>query len=320
MKRLSHLDVLKGFLILVVMWSHAVQVSADSYLGTYTFKVTYVIQMALFFYISGYVLAIGRHTLQSLPSKMLRLLVPYAAWYFVRCLSQWDWENAGIWLFSTKGFGLWFLRTLCQSIVVLILSDAFCPKRFRMLWMIGVGVIVSVLAGICRNDIVDVHHFAEYYQFVLGGFLVASVKERDNAVPYDLSNLVFGIVFVAFVGCMCFLAFGNASGKMMHMFRMVASWLGCIALPFAFEKLPCDSDGFKWLCAIGRKTLGIYAAHCVMRQIFGVRMHDLHWGAPLVFVIFLVVSLALIYVIERIPALDYLMLGVSKKRIKEKGR
>ena len=263
--RLNYLDALKGFLILLVVWGHAVQNVSSDFFATVTFRTVYCFHMAVFFFVSGIVLQIGRHGIESIPNKTARLMIPYLSWYILHAivLRHMNLTDVVVNVFSPRGGALWFLFTLAQCIVACVLCERIVPRHLHGWWMILSGIMLVALAFVGRNLPIDVRHFAKYYQYFLGGYLLANWKEfvtpSTHAVINRWKRLLLSLsLFVC--GLFCAVVF-NMDETLFQLYKVVVAWCGCVGLISLFQIIPCNLIWMSWLVVLGGKTLGIYAVH-----------------------------------------------------------
>ena len=309
--RLAYLDSLKGFLILLVVWGHVVQNAAVDFFSSVSFRTIYSFHMGAFFFVSGIVLRLGRHGIGELPGKIRCLLVPYLSWYllcyFCRPI---PFNDALVSIFSCNSIGLWFLFTLSECIVVCIISEVLAPKQHYEIWMVAIGVILIGLAMLGQNQYVDVRHFAKFYQYFLGGYLMSMhckwiVSSQRYVDKYNSYSIV--LVSVFFVVGLVVAAITSFSGIKFQIYKAIVSWAGCISLVAIFKMLPQRGAVFKMLSATGKMTLGIYAVHVFLMLLFGGYVRS--WQLSATFVALLVSSVVIVLAIRRVSIVAMVLLG-----------
>ena len=309
--RLKYLDCLKGFLIMLVVWGHVVQNAAVDFFSTVSFRTIYSFHMATFFFISGIVLQLGRHGVRTLFGKMQRLLIPYLSWY-VLCIVVFQpvqFSKAFAFAFSSKSVGLWFLFTLVECIVACAISEAVAPKRWEMP---VIGLIMVGLAVFCRNQYVDLMHFAKFYQYYLGGYLMAArcewiVSPQRSIGEWNCRMIV--LASVVFVVGLFIAAITRFGGMKFQIYKVIVSWAGCMSLLALFRVLSQRGVVINALSTIGKMTLGIYAVHIFLLLLCGVYVRT--WPLGVTFAVLLVVSTVIVVVIKRVPLLAIVLLGRS---------
>ena len=301
--RLSYLDYLKGVLILLVVWGHVVQNASADFFSTVTFRTIYCFHMATFFFVSGLVLRLGRHGMANLAGKVLRLVVPYLAWYvmLVAAHRQISPVKAVVDVFSPNGMGLWFLFTLSECIGVCVISDAFAPARHHCAWMVVFGCAAIMLALLGRHMPVDVRHLAKYYQYFLGGFLLAPMLEVLFA--RGVKWLIFSGFVLGLVGA----AISGFDGVKFQCYKSIVAWMGCISLVLLFKEIPSDIQCLGFLLKLGRMTLGIYAVHVFLLELCGGTIRN--WPLWTTFLFLVFASVAVVYLIGKSKLLSFFFLG-----------
>lgn len=127
--RISYIDALRGFAIVLVVLGHAIQYSVVNFDDQPIFRLIYAFHMPLFMFISGFVYHHEERNPWLFLRKKLRFLVlPFVSWLLVSLL--WfhtvNAHNAiefllGI-LKSPDAGGLWFLWVLFLIYVVMAFS------------------------------------------------------------------------------------------------------------------------------------------------------------------------------------------------------
>ena len=180
----------------------------------------------------------------------------------------------------------------------------------------GFLLVVLTLAG--RNLSFDVRHFAKYYPFFLGGYLLAARKSLvapcggfSTIGKYEKMLLMFSTAaFVLGLVGAVLLVFTD---KAFHLYKILISWFGCVSLLMIFRLLPERWAIVGVLRRIGMKTLGLYAVHIFLLIICG--RYVSHWPISLLFIALSCASMIFIVVMEHIPVAAWLFLGNSPKSI-----
>ena len=313
--RLKYLDSLKGFLILLVVWGHVVQNVAGDFFATVSFRTIYSFHMAVFFFVSGIVLQMGRHSVGTLPGKTRRLIMPYLSWY-VLCVifcRPIPFLKAVAFVFSSKGVGLWFLFTLAECIAACVISEASAPKKYHGIWVVMIGIVMVVLAIFCRNPYIDVLHFVKFYQYFLGGYLLG-VRCEWIALPQcgigKLDRRMIVLTSLVFVVGLFFAAVTEFGGIKFEIYKVIVSWTGCVSLLALFRALSQCGVVMNAFSTIGKMTLGVYAVHVFLLLLFGGHVRT--WPLGVTFVVLLAVSNVVVMAIKRVPPLAMVLLGNEK--------
>ena len=149
--RYTHIDVAKGFGILLVMLGHGIvfSVGADPYL----FWTIYAFHMPFWFFISGYLYNNSRRPNDYMLAKIKGLLIPYLIYYSFNVFIRSFLRVSGLERYHEiiKFYGLWFLLTLfiiTVSFYVIdrILSNHIEKEHVKDIVMLVISVVFLIVA------------------------------------------------------------------------------------------------------------------------------------------------------------------------------
>jgi fucose 4-O-acetylase-like acetyltransferase len=180
------LDVLKGLAIALVVYGHMIQraaiLSGENFFAHPVFKIIYTFHMPLFFFISGYLVALSlghRSIVDVFKARCRGLLVPYVVWgtmgvlvlhfsnpivgryLFVQFISDWIYQ-----LFIDPN--VWFLWTLFFCSVILLISlklQKYCGR-----WVFPLGYLFMVLLPSVEWG--GLHYIIWFYPFYVVGYVM----------------------------------------------------------------------------------------------------------------------------------------------------
>lgn len=342
------LDVLKAVAITLVLVGHAMQFGSGAHCFIYSdffdnvvFKTIYSFHMPLFMLISGYLFrsSVQRHSpRENLVSRFTSLLVPIMLWsiipYIIRIVSG---DERSVFLivrayFTTCIGNFWFLWAVFYCSLIVLAVNRFC--RDNVLVYIIIAVIMLFTPDLNR---LQLYKFM-YGYFVVGYMWAKSGKRVTNANTFKLVA-AFLVMLVIYVGmlrlfgrdCYIYTTGFSLLGKDMlrqfgiDVFRFVVGIVGsCVVILFAaiLAHTAKRVNIFGVVCGklvgifgeVGKNTLGIYL---VSTLIFTYIIKPLAWGLYgidyLMVVIqtaaVMIVSLAAIWLIRRIPVIGGWLLG-----------
>lgn len=199
------ISVLKGLGIILVVYGHLIQrsmiVAGQDFFLNPIFKVLYTFHMPLFFFISGYLMAISlnhRTIGESLKRKYRSLFVPFLSWgllgvmvvYALRLPGELaNADNLSIWF-------VWFLLTLFVSSGLLIGS----VELKKYIGIAAFPLVYTLLLMVPANDYLGIYYIKWFYLFYLAGYLM---KHYDLKIsnPFINAGIFLGslVIFVVFV-------------------------------------------------------------------------------------------------------------------------
>lgn len=293
--RLPLFDSLKGFAILMVVYTHVLQyVGVGNYLVNPFFEFTYAFHMPLFMTISGYfaasTLRLGWKEL--LHKKAVNLLLPCLTAGIVILLVNrtlhWDPRHAGL---SYPIFNLWYLKCLFACYVIGKLS--LQVTRQRVTWAIVLSLVFSLFLP-------TPFHIA----FMLPFFWAGYVWRRHPDWIARRANLILAVSVIVFL---CLWPFwdgyqtvyihplrlfhyrtGSWEGAnwVAHLLRLGIGAAGTAATIALFTIIYQRQRSLPLLERVGRHTLELYTLHFFLidtRLLHLAAMPYIRWAYELIY-------------------------------------
>ena len=325
-ERNESLDCLKGIAILLVMFGH-VQVH-NHMTDPYLYDVIKSIQMPMFFLISGYLAGTGKKitNLEQYRKKIGRravaYLLPFFSWLVVQHMTYVPQALRTV-LFQLD-YGLWFLIALFLFTVLCYtaqLLEAVTEKEiaFWAVWLTGCCVIlVSYLAGVTFLSPSILIIYLPYYTVA---YLVGRHREFvETYAPASMQRWIAGLCAVVFLVMIVMLDLVTVTGIGMLGVQTAASFLGCFWLiRMVLDWKTCELK--RKLSKLGTYTLEIYVIHYQFATVLNPdKTAYAFWSvegllyAAAAFVAMSVITGALIYIIDYVKPLRFLLFGKSEKR------
>lgn len=203
-ERLTYIDCLKGFLILLVVLGHVVQkmFRPETFDDNLLFRMIYSFHMPAFFMVSGFVTKFCKIDFDVLSKRTVKrfrqLIVPFVTWGVI-----WHFtfnETTLFGFFKAPDNSLWFLWDLFWIVLVyntaLFLWSIF-PKINGVFYIIGAFFTLKVLA-LLFGSAFGIRGLSVYFLYYIIGVLIGSNKNkiliRNSYSPY-----ITGLMLLAFV-------------------------------------------------------------------------------------------------------------------------
>ncbi|MBK1882377.1 acyltransferase family protein [Luteolibacter pohnpeiensis] len=329
--RNSWIDSLKGVLIFLVVYGHAIQFTGYDWATDWTnsefwkdpfFKTVYMFHMPLFMAISGY-LSIGsirRLTFKNVTCRRFKqLMLPLIGWSVLYQVSltalKGDWSAFPEHLLHELGFGLWFLWAAFLSMVI---TAALKWGKFDHVF----GCIVAILVVLAVPDYEVLANFKYTFPFFVIGYQCAKLGVFSK-VKLGLPGWI--AIGAASVGCWYLwtertyiYVSGMAldAGNLTHVLVRYASGL-FLGLSFlgvwSVIHRRCLGSMFN---SLGRRSLDIYIVQnyaFVALIHFNFPMKNSPWFAltmaPWIALLVCIIAVFAGWVMERIPIFSSLLLG-----------
>lgn len=174
-KRNESLDILKGILVLLVVWGHAIQFGFGFeycekyyYFDDSIYKLIYSFHMPLFMAISGYLFyySIKKGFLQIVKNKVRGILIPYIFYCtLLAIISLFTWKNDYSLLFNTYANGFWFLTSVMMN--MLVVGAITCGVKRDPCQNIILGITSLAVLFIPEGWLYSTHAYV-YPAFVVG--------------------------------------------------------------------------------------------------------------------------------------------------------
>jgi len=328
------IDALKGLAILIVMIGHVF--SWNHMEDGYIYDAIKVIQMPLFFMVSGYLCGIGRKvTSFSAYGKILRkravaYLVPFFFWIVLKHPMT-PLSSVKLTLFKLDE-GLWYLMTLFVLTVMVYtaqLVGAYAGQDFQLdtgkyrrnkAAILSFWAVYAMLAAAVVGQSFSGWEFLSpgltrlYLPFYMSGYLAAEYKEYIKKIPESAKTVLTVLTGIGWLALIVFCDLLDVSSLLLLGRQMAASFLGCYTVIYL---MTCwgEGKGKRFLAWLGNYTLEIYVLHFHFATLLNTgKTYSLFTLEGVLFVLasFAVMSAitaVIIWVTKKIWILDFLMYG-----------
>lgn len=307
--RNPNLDILKGFLISIVVVGHSIQTTNINFDSNYLFKFIYSFHMPFFFLISGYLAFFSLSNKCDVHScvinKVRYLVIPFASWYiiayFLHGHSLVDFTDYLLLLGYGVDRGLWYLWILFIMYGILWIAFKLALENIVRTYVI----LLFFIAIIPNSDVLGAKYLKWYLIFFLLGILINAYqpfferiyKKFDNYLVLFLISILF-ILGVYFIWSRNYIAGGFFSSQYTFMaFKFFIAIIGIYIVYDFITKLSIFKSSF--IQSLGKNSLGIYILNF---PIVGFLVHD-----------FLINNFLIVAVIS-VTLSHYLSLYLSKIR------
>lgn len=317
-KRIKYLDILRGFLILTVVFGHIIE------LNDILNIIIYTIHMPVFFIISGMLnnQKCKNSTLKFIKRRLRVLIIPYVIFCSITILFH-ILINNGITghikseiLYMIIGGGVgpaWFLMALFMAeVIYVILNNTINKKSIKI-----VIIILLFVIGLNGNDIYNSFYLLPIYRILIAlGFYSVGVYAISYLKRTDISNFIILLMLLIII----FLGIENGrvdlwalelNNKILYVFN---SLIGSLTLIYLFKNI--FNKDIKILNYLGKNTLIIMGTHQILIDIIGVFTKCERYNRSISFFIFLIVVLLEIPIIYLIN--NYLPWILGKFNRKER--
>lgn len=189
MKRLSYIDIAKGFAIFFIVLGHAIVHSLNSHIA---FNIIYSFHVPLFFIISGFTFeSINKGFLNFVKNKFVRLLVPYFIWSVLFLIPYYLFGGSVDESFGNTGsFSL--INNLCNILYGVGVNSSL--KQNTPLWFLpALFSMEFIFYFICKIQGKKKHIFILIFLFFISIF---SYKYITFIFPFGLNTVLnLGIFF-----------------------------------------------------------------------------------------------------------------------------
>jgi len=279
--RLIWADSLKGFLIILVVLGHAIQITLGNACETnHLWNIIYSFHMPAFMAVSGYVAFrpeacfSNQSVLRTIWRRFGQLMIPFMLWTFIAQLvgGQLDLRRFGDYLLYPDK-GLWFLWVLFFINAIFMFGSWFAQKLRIVQEMVVAGICLALVSVMV---LFDVRVFG--FQFVAYYFLFYSFGYFFRKYEDFMSSS--SIVLLAIMGvCWTVLAwfwhmhelpdfmkgFSLPATLTQYVYRFVAAAIAIYLLLDISPRLIDDSSPWNQpFVRLGSMSLGIYATHYIL--------------------------------------------------------
>lgn len=314
-------DILKGILILLVVFGHSVRdVCVYNGVDCYhvnSFNLVYLFHMPLFIFVSGYF----SHSIANkcfsevIKSKGLRLLLPWFVWSSIDLILNVIFGNIEFDSISSIASSLFYQYSKIWYLVcVFVLSIAYSPivKFFKgggiKFLILSLGIIVLWILSLLLADrpvIAAVNMLQISRQFLVFGLGVIYYYQKDkikfkHIAAISVLALVGILVNFHFNGVW----FGDYTLEQKIFNGLCFTVIMFVILKFVSNKLSQLSGLCRPIIWLGQNSLAIYVIHMVGRtickQIGIVNTGSLTLDSLCVMVLYLIFSLSLTLIIKKL--------------------
>lgn len=320
-RRLAWVDILRGFLILIVILGHVLQ--RGDFNNSTLWNVIYSFHMSAFFVLSGWVgykeSLLG---LKGIGHRAKSLLIPLVVWSVAKIIISSSPENyldKAIDFFLHPDRTYWFLYTLFIVVTVIELWKYLSHKlKLRNLYMmIGGEMLLFFVMVLCEPRIFGFQFIAYYSFFYALGYLI-----RKHDVKFNpLVTLMMGVTWFIMAlfwkmhdvpQPLYFLVGSIPSSLLIYSYRLIAATIGSLFF-LNISRILFESRSFKPLEYVGTITLELYVVHIAFGGISCKLMSNISiefstWQYDLTdFLLRTVTSIMIVALIARIPKLNKLL-------------
>ena len=320
------LDALKGFAILIVMVGHVF--SWNHMEDGYIYDAIKVIQMPLFFMVSGYLCGIGRKIKsladygKILKKRALAYLVPFFFWIVLKHpLAP---VSSIVKTLFKLDEGLWYLMTLFILTVMVYTAQLAAEKvearKTLIFW--GVYLVLAVLVvaqSFSGWEFLSPGLTRLYLPFYMTGYLAGEYREQVEKVPGKAKAALAVVTGIGWLALIIGADLVDVSTLLKLGRQVLASFLGCYTVIYLMT-LCRDGKVKRFLAWLGNYTLEIYVLHfhfaTVLNQGKDYALYTWEGLLFLVasFVVMSAITAAIIFVTKKIWILDFLLYGKLRRR------
>ena len=334
-KRIGYVDALRGLTMMLVVFSH-LYIPNHSIIN----QVFINFRMPLFFFVSGYISFrmeqawSGGDVCRRVVEKCRMLLLPVIFFGMLYTLVVGEWS---IWdfFYAINKRGYWFTFALFVMLLIYYILRYVVSRRGYSLkaavWiMLGVAVVMRLLDEELWLDatamrIMSLKRVFNYFAYFAFGIVAGCYRERF--VAYVSRNALWSVCSLLFVAMSAVMIVGVESTVVRDMLRFVVGALGIVMIYGLFQRLGEVLDRGvvgRAMQYVGRHTLEVYVIHYFLLINFLPVLRDvvtsqeslfvpLVVGLPLAIVV-TAASLAVGYLLCRVPYVGYYVLGRREKR------
>lgn len=291
--RIHHIDALKGFVIICVVWGHSILVNDPDHQNNLLLIIPYPLAMPLFMLVSGFIISkqLNSTFLNYLKKNVIRLLVPFFVWslifyVFARFLVPFLVGypifhvfvpiQTDVSLFShlyslmeSPANGLWFLWVLFWSSLLLFAALKIARYRNWLRWENYFVVAAIILSRISSTEFLGFSEIKAYFVYYAAGFFICKYLDvliDKRKIIYVISLVVFPILvfswrreqFPTFYPVLLQLVNDKSIARLIvSIYKYVVAISGMAFVSFIMEKIN-QTRFYFFLCWVGTMTLDIY--------------------------------------------------------------
>ena len=341
--RIHHIDALKGFLIICVVWEHSIMINDPNCENKLLYIITRPFLMPLFMLLSGFIISkqLNSTFLNYLKKNAVHLMVPFFVWSlifyaFVRFLVPFLVGypifhgfvplQTDVNLFShlyllmlSPANGLWFLWVLFWSSLLLFAALKIARYKNWLRWENYFVVAAIILSRIPSTNFLGFAEIKAYFIYYAAGFFICKyldvLVEKRNII-YAISLVVYPILipfwrreqFPTFYPALLQVVNESIARPIFSIYKWVVALSGMALLSFIMERINKTRFYF-FLCWVGTMTLDIY----VCQQYFVFEFGSSVWQYIAATAVALTCSLSLtLLLLKRFKITRLLLLGQNR--------
>jgi len=273
--RIHHIDALKGFVIILIVWGHTIQFDPNNLNNMYL-SFPYPTVIPLFMLLSGFGISrqLNSTFLNYMKKNAVRLMVPFFVWYLIYFIYLSFQKDVNLFshlylIIESPANGLWFLWVLFWSSLLLFAALKIARYRNWLQWENYFVVAAILLSKISSSGFFGFTEIKAYFVYYAAGFFIHKYFD----VLADKRNIFYAISIVVFPILICFWqheqlpTFHPALLQLVHnekiarlivsIYKYVVAISGMVFFSFVMERINKTWFYF-FLCWIGTMTLDIY--------------------------------------------------------------
>ena len=294
--RIHHIDALKGFLIICVVWEHSIMINDPNCENKLLYIITRPFLMPLFMLLSGFIISkqLNSTFLNYLKKNAVHLMVPFFVWSlifyaFVRFLVPFLVGypifhgfvplQTDVNLFShlyllmeSPANGLWFLWVLFWSSLLLFAALKIARYKNWLRWENYFVVAAIILSRIPSTNFLGFAEIKAYFIYYAAGFFVCKyldVLKAKRKIIYAVAIVTFPVLVLGWkrnafpTFYPIFLSSLNnedIARLVVSIYKYAVSFGGIALCSFILERIR-QSWLYSFLSWLGMWTLDIYACH-----------------------------------------------------------
>ena len=204
--RNHHIDALKGFAIIAVVFLHAIQVNDPHHDSNRAYLALISWAMPLFMLLSGFILStqFGYSVPRYLKKNFLRLLVPFFVWALVNYVLYNSSQSVNLFpylwsIVKSPGKGLWFLWVLFFNSAFLFTVIKVVRIKNWVRWENYFVIAAIVVARTASADIFGLSECRLYFPYYAAGFFAYKYYDfliAKRKIIYAMVLVVFPLLLV----------------------------------------------------------------------------------------------------------------------------
>lgn len=316
-KRLYYIDNLKAFLIVLVVLGHCIQNFTPDYSDNFIFRFIYSFHMPLFFFVSGFVSYKEKITWASVWKRFKQLMIPFVVWAIVKSIILQDITKLPF-ILTHPDNGLWFIYTLFFISLIMKFCN-FLAEILKLRRDIIIAITACVLLGLMAVANLRAYGFdliAWFFVFYAAGFGAKQFGffERVSLITSISSTILFLLLVPLWrVNGLPVFMTEEWPSVINSMWRLVVPTIAILGL-FSLSKFTLINQKL-FLSYLGQRTLGIYAIHPALINLYIVLFPNSKQGGAFLSVIIticlLVITTILYELFSRTRITSFLLLGKS---------